>query len=169
VTARNGIKLSNDYTISHGTSIGFLHPLAPFVHPAPNLVTPVDRIPNQPPLSEFYPFRHSEVRSLPGQMYYHQFAMTAQDNITFGHGPGSCPGRFFAAAEVKVILVEILRRYDVALGPNGEGETDGGVEKGFKRPTNIILTGSLQCLPDFTKMIYFKELKVVLPTTQKSE
>jgi hypothetical protein len=163
VTARNGLKLSTGHTIPQNTSIGFLHPLAPFVHPAPNLTLPTDRIPSQPPLSEFYPFRHAEVRALPGQMNHHQFAMTAQDNINFGHGPGSCPGRFFAGAEVKVIICEILRRYDVALGPNGEGDGEGGLV----RPANIVQTGSLQSLPDFTKTIYLRALPQVLPEAKK--
>jgi len=96
-------------------------------------------------------------------MNYYQFAITAQDNINFGHGPGSCPGRFFAGAEVKVIICEILRRYDVALGPNGEGDEEGGLV----RPANIVQTGSLQSLPDFTKTIYLRALPQVLPEAKK--
>jgi hypothetical protein len=61
-------------------------------------------------------------------MNHHQFAMTAEDNINSGHGPGACPGRLLAGAEVKIILCEILRRFDVDFGPNGESEgIDGQV------------------------------------------
>jgi hypothetical protein len=158
VTARNNLKLSTGHIIPTGISIGFLHPLAPFVHPGSNLTLPTDRVTTQPPLSVFYPFRFSEIRALPGQVNHHQFAMTAEDNINFGHGPGACPGRFFAGAEVKIILCEILRRFDVALGPNGEGE---GID-GFVRPKNIVMSGSLQSLPDFTKTVYLKALEKVL-------
>jgi hypothetical protein len=159
VTARDGVKLSTGHTIPHNTSIGFIHTTAPFAHPAPNLTLPTDRIPSQPPLTQFYPFRHSEIRALPGQTNLHQFAMTAHDNINFGHGPSACPGRFFAGAEVKVILVEILRRFDVALGPNGEREG----EDGYARPNNIVSPGNLQVLPDFSKTVYLKALPEILP------
>jgi hypothetical protein len=85
--------------------------------------------------------------------------MTANDNINFGHGPSACPGRFFAGAEIKVILAEILRRFDVSLGPNGEKDGQGG----FARPKNIVDPGTLQHLPDFSKMMYFRALPEVLP------
>lgn len=32
-----------------------------------------------------------------------------------GHGRHACPGRFFASAELKVVLVHILREYDIKL------------------------------------------------------
>jgi hypothetical protein len=176
ITAPKGLRLSTGHLIPYDASIGFVHPLSPFVHTPSNLRTPLDYCPHHPPLSEFYPFRYSEIRSLPGQDNYHQFAMTAEDNINFGHGPGSCPGRFFAGAVVKAIVIEILRRYDVALGPNGEGETttDAAKEAGgeatlFKRPTNIVQSGSLQCLPDFTYPLYFKELDAVIPVAEQSK
>jgi hypothetical protein len=95
--------------------------------------------------------------------------MTSPDNINFGHGRHACPGRFFAAGMVKIILMEILRRYDVALGPNGEGRTkttSGEPPEGtpvYRRPENIIQTGSLQVMPDFTKSIYIRELSKVIP------
>ncbi|KAH8816085.1 cytochrome P450 [Xylogone sp. PMI_703] len=159
VTAKEGIKLSTGHTIPHGASIGFMHPLAPFVKTPPNLKTPLDFVPTQPPLDEFYPFRSSEIRSIPGHENGYQFVQTGPDNINFGHGPMACPGRFFAGALVKVIIIEILRRYDIALGPNGEGE---GGPNNLKRPANIV-HANLQCMPDFAKPIYFKELPQVVP------
>ncbi|RFU29756.1 hypothetical protein B7463_g6564, partial [Scytalidium lignicola] len=163
VTATNGIKLSTGHTIPYGASIGFMHPMAPWIHPPSNLKTPLDYVPGQPPLDTFYPFRYSEIRAISGQENAHQFVQTGQDNINFSHGPMACPGRFFAGAEVKCIIIEILRRYDVALGPNCEGEGD---PNGLKRPKNIV-HANLQCLPDFTKPIYFKELPQVVPVTAK--
>lgn len=32
-----------------------------------------------------------------------------------GHGRHACPGRFYAAAELKVVLAEILSTYDIKL------------------------------------------------------
>lgn len=98
------------------------------------------------------------MREVQGQENRHQFSQTGPDNINFGHGPMACPGRFFASAEVKCIIIEILRRYDVALGPNGEG---AGGQGNLMRPPNTVYP-NLQCLPEFKTPIYFRE---VLPKT----
>ncbi|KAK8093930.1 hypothetical protein PG997_000615 [Apiospora hydei] len=37
---------------------------------------------------------------------------TSQDYLSFGGGRNSCPGRFFAAAELKLLLAHILLNYD---------------------------------------------------------
>ncbi|KAJ6558751.1 cytochrome P450 [Mycena vulgaris] len=44
---------------------------------------------------------------------------TAQDHVVFGHGRHACPGRFFAATELKAMLAHILINYDV------KAETEG--------------------------------------------
>ncbi|KAJ7124671.1 cytochrome P450 [Mycena crocata] len=38
---------------------------------------------------------------------------TAPDHVVFGHGRHACPGRFFAATELKAMLAHILINYDV--------------------------------------------------------
>ncbi|KAJ7687915.1 cytochrome P450 [Mycena rosella] len=38
---------------------------------------------------------------------------TAQDHVVFGHGRHACPGRFFAATELKAMLAHMLINYDV--------------------------------------------------------
>jgi len=151
VTACRGLKLSTGHIIPYNATIGFLHPHAPFSTPPPDLPASIPGL-KQPPLGEFYPFRYSELRAREGEEGFHQFTQTGRDNINFGHGPGSCPGRWFASSEVKVIIIELLRRYDVALGPNGEG--DG---KEFNRPQATVLPGSLMNMPDPAAAIYFKE------------
>jgi cytochrome P450 len=40
------------------------------------------------------------------------FSSTSPDDLTFGYGVHACPGRFFATAELKLILVELLTKYD---------------------------------------------------------
>ncbi|KAK4067252.1 uncharacterized protein Triagg1_7695 [Trichoderma aggressivum f. europaeum] len=159
VVAKEGIKLSNGQTLPGNVSIGFMHPFAPYVQPPPNLKTPLDYDPSQPPLDKFYPFRSSDMRDLPGQENAHQFTQTGNDNLNFGHGAMSCPGRFFASAEAKCIMIEFLRRYDVALGANGEGENG---PNNLKRPKNIVMPGSMQVVPNFTQPIYFKQLPELL-------
>ncbi|KAK7750294.1 hypothetical protein SLS62_007811 [Diatrype stigma] len=42
---------------------------------------------------------------------------TSVDHLGFGHGEHACPGRFFAANEVKVALCHLLMKYDLALVP----------------------------------------------------
>lgn len=163
VVAKDGIKLSNGQTMPPNATIGFVHPLAPYVKIPATLKSPLDYDPNQPPLSEFYPFRSYELRRLPGQENAHQFTQTGNDNLNFGHGAMSCPGRFFASAEAKCILIEFLRRYTVALGPDGEGE--GGIND-LKRPKNIVIPGNMQVVPNFTQPIYLKELPEVLPAAR---
>lgn len=43
------------------------------------------------------------------------------EHLGFGYGQHACPGRFFAANEIKVALLTILTRYDIAL-PKGSGD-----------------------------------------------
>lgn len=156
VVAKEGIRLSNGLTVPNGISIGFMHPFAPWVKTPSHLATQIEQLKlKQPSLDTFYPFRHSEIRSLPGQENGHQFVQTGTDSISFGHGPMACPGRFFAGAEIKCILIEVLRRYDVALGSNGEGE---GGPSGLRRPSNVTYP-NLFLLPDFTTPIFFRDVQ----------
>jgi cytochrome P450 len=46
----------------------------------------------------------------------HQYVMTSDKNLHFGHGKHACPGRFFAANEVKTLLAMLLMRFDMNLG-----------------------------------------------------
>lgn len=42
-----------------------------------------------------------------------QFVSVNQSSLTFGYGRHACPGRFFAANEIKMILAYALLQYDV--------------------------------------------------------
>ncbi|OKL62285.1 hypothetical protein UA08_02496 [Talaromyces atroroseus] len=44
-----------------------------------------------------------------------QFVSTSPQHLAFGHGRHACPGRFFAANEMKIVLAHILLKYDFAL------------------------------------------------------
>ncbi|KAJ0108710.1 Ent-kaurene oxidase [Diaporthe amygdali] len=48
----------------------------------------------------------------------YQFVNVAKENMGFGFGRHACPGRFFAAAELKLILANIILHYDLRM-PNG--------------------------------------------------
>lgn len=103
----------------------------------------------QPPFDEFHPFRYSNMRSFEGEENKHQFVSTSPESVSFGHGQWACPGRFFASNEIKVILIELLKNYDIRLGPNGEGQVEE-----FKRPKTY--TVDTMCVPDPTAKIFFK-------------
>lgn len=58
-----------------------------------------------------------------------QFVTTNESNLMFGYGRHACPGRFFAANEIKLILARLILDYDIKL-PNGETERYKNMEIG---------------------------------------
>ncbi|KAK3377458.1 putative cytochrome P450 monooxygenase [Podospora didyma] len=75
--------------------------------------------------SEFYEnpekwdgYRFLRLRDTPGREHTAQLVSTSPNHLGFGHGEHACPGRFFAAAEVKITLVYLLLNYDWRL-PEG--------------------------------------------------
>ncbi|KAJ6468009.1 cytochrome P450 [Mycena vitilis] len=64
----------------------------------------------------FDPFRFAKLRTgESGSSDIRQaFTTLSNDYIVFGVGTHACPGRFFAALKIKVILCEILMNYDVS-------------------------------------------------------
>lgn len=64
------------------------------------------------------------------QLSRHQFATVDANNVQCTYGRHVYSGRFFASNEIKVLNVELLRRYDVVLGANRETIVPGT----YKRP-----------------------------------
>ncbi|KAI9149937.1 Cytochrome P450 monooxygenase adrA [Paramyrothecium foliicola] len=62
--------------------------------------------------SSYNPRRFLELRQKPGQENKWHFVTTGPEHLAFGHGKHSCPGRFFASNEVKVILIYLLVKFD---------------------------------------------------------
>lgn len=88
-------------------------------------------------------FRHYRRRQEPGQSNRYQFATTDENNMHFGHGKYACPGRFFAANTIKIILAHLILYYDFKL-PDGKS-----------RPENLCLHEYV--FPDPKAEILFKE------------
>lgn len=88
-------------------------------------------------------FRHYKLRLLPGESNKHQFATTDRNNLHFGHGKFSCPGRFLASNTVKLVLSHFLLGYELKL-LEGEG-----------RPRNVHLHEYV--FPDPEAKILIKE------------
>lgn len=57
-------------------------------------------------------YRFYNKRQEPGHEHRHQFVTTTPEHFGFGHGQHACPGRFFAANEIKIFLVHLLVKYD---------------------------------------------------------
>ena len=75
-----------------------------------------------------------------------QFVSVNPLNLLFGYGRHACPGRFFAANEIKMFLATTLQMYDVRLA-GGATERYPDLEFGN------------QTLPDPTKDLLFKRVK----------
>ena len=75
---------------------------------------------NIPNAQNFDGFRYSNLRKQPDQDSKHQFAMTDRNHLHFGRGKYACPGRFFASAELKMIIAHLILRYDFKY-PEGKG------------------------------------------------
>ena len=87
----------------------------------------------------FHRVRQSRNTDLSGA---HQFTATSLGQLMFGHGKCACPGRFYADIQSKIIVSQIMMRYDLKL------------MEGDKRPENISFADA--ALPDRTRKILFK-------------
>ena len=67
---------------------------------------------------EYDGYRFMRMRDTPGQDKMAHLVSTSTNHLGFGHGIHSCPGRFFAANEIKIALLHLLLKYDWKL-PEG--------------------------------------------------
>jgi cytochrome P450 len=51
-----------------------------------------------------------------------QFVATSEKYLGFGHGRHACPGRFFASAELKLLVATLLTRFEVEIVGDGNGK-----------------------------------------------
>ncbi|KAI0396351.1 cytochrome p450 monooxygenase [Xylariaceae sp. FL0594] len=92
--------------------------------------------------SEFDGFRFERLRKTPADDNRYQFTSINEESLSFGHGRSACPGRFFAAAELKVLVSKIIMQYDMKLSDGDPGQLHGYFE---------VVGG-----PDHTRKILFK-------------
>ena len=102
------------------------------------------------PSQTFDPFRFSRIRNGndPDPIGYkspeqYQFVSVSKENLNWGFGRNACPGRFFAANEIKLILASILLDFDLAM-PEGRKE----------RFENVVVAGGI--VPDTTREILLR-------------
>ncbi|KAH8828949.1 cytochrome P450 [Flagelloscypha sp. PMI_526] len=95
---------------------------------------------------EFRPFRFSDMRDEEGQGVFHSFVTLDPDFILFGiPNRHACPGRFFAAVEIKGILAHLITTYDFKFG-------DG------QRPKNIEIAEGIS--PNPTAKLLFRKRRL---------
>ncbi|KAI0795985.1 cytochrome P450 [Abortiporus biennis] len=66
----------------------------------------------------------------------HSLVTTSSQFLTFGHGRHACPGRFFAATELKSMLAHLVLHYDVKMEDGQEGIVPQPLEISFSRTPN---------------------------------
>lgn len=78
--------------------------------------------PNENP-EKFDIYRWLRLRESPEFANKAHFVSTSPEHLAFGHGMHACPGRFFAANEIKIALSFLLLKYDWELAPGTTAET----------------------------------------------
>ncbi|OJD10443.1 hypothetical protein AJ78_08551 [Emergomyces pasteurianus Ep9510] len=71
----------------------------------------------------FDPYRFLKLRETPGHETSAQLVSPSPEHLGFGFGKHACPGRFFAANEVKIALCHILLKYDFRLAEGYKAKT----------------------------------------------
>ncbi|EAL88824.1 hypothetical protein KXW98_006768 [Aspergillus fumigatus] len=104
VTDPNGLRLKTGHVIPPGYLVMVR-------------AQPINQSPTLYPNPErFDAFRFARLRQQGGANENRwQHTSTGADNINFGHGIWACPGRFFASAEIKVVVAYVIRHYDLRL------------------------------------------------------
>ncbi|CDO73436.1 hypothetical protein BN946_scf185013.g71 [Trametes cinnabarina] len=138
-------KAMQDVTLSDGTLI----PRGALVVAAS---TPLHLDNNIYPDAEaFDPFRFAREREREGQSSKHQYVNTSVDYIAFGHGKHACPGRFFAANELKAMLAFMVLNYDIKFGGDG------------KRPPNMHWGPTIVPAPNAQVLFRKREVSTNVP------
>lgn len=92
--------------------------------------------------TKFDGFRFEKLRQNPEQSGKAQYAASNHSSMSFGYGRHACPGRFFAANEIKAIMAYLLQNYDMKF------------KEGQKRPESLLF--ETQYLPNGTATVMFK-------------
>ncbi|KAJ7253103.1 cytochrome P450 [Mycena rebaudengoi] len=72
-----------------------------------------------------------------GRIFNQHMGTTGVDYLPFGHGRHACPGRFFAATELKAMLAHVVvMNYDVKLDESADGVRPPPMAIGYTRVPN---------------------------------
>lgn len=68
-------------------------------------------------------YRFLRMRSDPDLAIKAPLVNTSPEHLAFGHGTQACPGRFFAAVLIKIVLSHLLLKYDWQVVPGSQTES----------------------------------------------
>ncbi|WQF84272.1 Putative cytochrome P450 [Colletotrichum destructivum] len=123
--------LSSGFTIPAHTTIG-----------VPTQAINMDKL-LYPNPETFDPFRFSKLRKEQPEMDGRaQYVSSSSSSLSFGYGRHACPGRFFAAQEIKAIMAFLLQNFDMRF------------TSGQSRPESMRV--ETQFLPDPMATVEFK-------------
>ncbi|KAH7089221.1 cytochrome P450 monooxygenase-like protein [Paraphoma chrysanthemicola] len=92
-----------------------------YIPPGVTIEGPADIIYSDPELdpnsTKFDGFRHYKLRQGGASTDHarNQFVTSNESNLTFGYGRHACPGRFFAANEIKMITARLILAFDIEM------------------------------------------------------
>ncbi|KAK5991519.1 Cytochrome P450 monooxygenase ascG [Cladobotryum mycophilum] len=147
------LTLSTGHTLPKGTRICFAS-FAVHTDPKTTTYSPEYNPAGYTHPDEFDGLRFYNLRNMEGKETRHQFSTSNAESLVFGYGNHTCPGRFFASNEIKVILAELLMNWDFRL--KDDVELKGGPEK---RPRNFEV--DLVITPNPMALLEFKRRTVV--------
>jgi cytochrome P450 len=93
----------------------------------------------------FYKLRQTKSNAVPGAkaaevVANSQFVSVGSSSLTFGAGRHACPGRFFAANEIKMIIATVLMHYEIK-----------NPDDVMERHENLIVGSSVRGSPQSTR------------------
>jgi cytochrome P450 len=118
------VTLSNGVVLPKNTYISMTHYMTnkdPSIYPSPQT---------------FDPLRFYHLRQNPGDEPKHQFASLSAENPSWGVGKFACPGRFWASAQIKLVLMVLLKEFDIGF-PEGQVERPENVVRGEKNQVSM--------------------------------
>ncbi|KAJ4258891.1 hypothetical protein NW762_007978 [Fusarium torreyae] len=86
--------------------------------------------------NEWDGYRFYRMRNDPAKQNAALLVTTSPEHLAFGHGRHACPGRFFAANEVKIALTHIIMKYEWELLPDAKPQV---YKHGFTLTGDIFL------------------------------
>lgn len=66
---------------------------------------------------QFDGLRFYRMRQRPGEENKHLYYSVGKNDLSFGYGRHACPGRYLGHLNIKLILAELLTRYDLKMVP----------------------------------------------------
>ncbi|TLS22078.1 uncharacterized protein PpBr36_09393 [Pyricularia pennisetigena] len=106
--AMDEVKLSDGFVIKKGTKM---------MMDGPSIMLNEEIYPDP---FKYDPYRFVNMRQNPAMESRAHLVSISAEHFGFGHGTHACPGRFFAANEVKIALAHILLKYDWKIAPGSE-------------------------------------------------